>query len=65
MQLMPIAGIVFAIGAVHIAFQDNAPVVVTLAVWQFERSLAIALPIALGLGVLIAGLVSSPTLIRR
>jgi len=64
MQLMLIIGIVFAIGAVLFALQNNVPVVVTLAVWQFEGSLAMVLLLALGLGVLIAGLLSSPTVIR-
>lgn len=64
MQLMLILGIVFAIGAVVFALQNNVMVVVTLAVWSFEGSLAVALLIALGLGALIAGLLSSPAVIQ-
>jgi len=64
MQLMLIVGIVFAIGAVLFALQNNVTVAVTLAVWQFEGSLALVLLLALGLGVLIVGLLSSPAVIR-
>ncbi len=65
MQLMLIFGIVFAIGAVAFALQNNVAVTVTIAVWQYEGSLALVLLMALGLGVLITGLLSSPTVIRR
>jgi uncharacterized integral membrane protein len=61
---MLILGIVFAIGAVLFALQNNVAVAVTLAVWQFEGSLALVLIIALGLGALIMGLLSSPAVIR-
>ena len=64
MQLMLIAGIVFAIGAVVFALQNNSAVVVTLALWNFEGSLAVVLLVAVGIGVLIAGLVSTPAVIR-
>ena len=64
MHLMLILGVVFAIGAVVFALQNNVAVVVSIALWQFEGSLALVLLVALGLGVLIAGLVSSPTVIR-
>ena len=64
MQLMLIAGIVFAIGAVVFALQNNSAVVVTLALWNFEGSLAVVLLAAVGLGVLITGLVSTPSVIR-
>jgi len=64
MQLMLIAGIVFAIGAVVFALQNNSAVVVTLAFWNFEGSLAVVLLVAVGLGVLITGLVSTPSVIR-
>ena len=65
MQLMLIFGIVFAIGAVTFALQNNVTVTVSVALWQFNGSLALVLLMALGLGVLITGLVSSPTVIRR
>lgn len=64
MQLLLIFGIVFAIGAVTFALQNNAPVAVVFFLWSFESSLAIVLLLALGLGALIAGLVSSPTVIK-
>jgi len=64
MHLMLILGIVFAIGAVVFALQNNVSVIVSVALWQFEGSLALVLLVALGLGVLIAGLLSSPTVIR-
>lgn len=65
MHLIMIFGIAIAIGAVVFSLQNNSPVLVTLAVWTFEGSLALVLLVALGLGVLIAGLVSSPAVIRR
>lgn len=64
MQLMLIAGIAFAIGAVVFALQNNSSVVVTLALWNFEGSLAVVLLVAVGIGALIAGLVSTPAMIR-
>lgn len=63
MQLVLIFGIAVAIGAVVFALQNNAPVAVTLAMWRFEGSLAIVLLLALGLGALITGLLSSPSVI--
>lgn len=65
MQLGLIIGIVCAIGAVLFALQNVAPVTVTLGFWSFEGSLALVLLIAVGLGALIAGLVSSPAMIRH
>lgn len=65
MQLGLIVGIAFAIGAVIFAMQNIAPVTVTLGFRSFEGSLALVLPVALGLGALIAGLISSPAMIRR
>jgi len=64
MQLILIFGIIIAIGAVMFALQNNSPVVVTLAMWTFEGSLALVLLVAIGLGALIAGLLSSPAVIR-
>ncbi len=64
MQLVLILGIVFAIGAVVFALQNNTSVTVSIALWQFEGSLAMVLLLSLGLGVLIGGLLSSPTVIR-
>ena len=65
MQLLLVLGVVFAIVAVLFALQNNIPVAVSLAVWQFEGSLALVLLLALGLGVLITGLLSSPAVIRQ
>lgn len=64
MQLMLIFGIAIAIGAVVFALQNTTPVAVALATWRFEASLAIVLLLALGLGALITGLLSSPSVIR-
>lgn len=65
MQLGLIVGIVFAIVAALFAMQNIAPVTVTIGFWSFEGSLALVLLATLGLGALIAGLVSSPAMIRR
>jgi len=65
MQLSLILGIVFAIAAVLFAMQNIAPVTVTLGMWSFGGSLALVLLMALGMGALIAGLVTSPAVIRR
>lgn len=64
MQVILILGIIIAIAAVIFALQNNLPVVVTIALWSFEGSLALVLLASLGLGVLIAGLLSSPAVIR-
>jgi len=64
MQLLLILGIVFAIGSVTFALQNNEPVTVTLASWQYESSLAIVLLATLALGALIAGLVSTPSVLK-
>ena len=64
MQLFLILGIVFAIGAVAFAFQNSVPVTVVFAFWRYDSSLALVLLVALGLGALIAGLVSTPSVIR-
>lgn len=65
MQLALIIGIIFAAAAVLFALQNNTPVIVTLAMWQFEGSLALVLILAIGMGALIAGLVSTPAMIGR
>ncbi len=65
MQLGLIVGILFAIVAAVFAMQNIGPVVVTFGFWSFEGSLAVVLLVTLGLGALIAGLVSSPAMIRR
>jgi uncharacterized integral membrane protein len=64
MQLLLILGIAFAAAAVVFALQNNVPVTVSLVFWHFDGSLALVLLLAIGLGALIAGLVSSPAVIR-
>jgi lipopolysaccharide assembly protein A len=64
MQLLLILGIIFAIGAVTFAVQNNASVTVVVASWRYDSSLAVVLLAALGLGALIAGLVSTPSMIK-
>lgn len=64
MQLLLISGIAVAIGAVLFALQNNVPVTVTFILWRFDSTLALVLLIALGLGALIAALVSTPSVIR-
>lgn len=64
MQLLLILGIVFAIGAVTFALQNNVPAIVVFGFWRYESSLALVLLVALGLGALIAGLVSTPSVIK-
>ena len=64
MQLLLILGITFAIGAVTFALQNNVPVTVSFATWHYDSSLAVVLLAALGLGALIAGLVSTPSVIK-
>lgn len=64
MQLLLIAGIVFAIGAVLFALQNNVAVSVGFLLWRFDSTLALVLLIALGLGALIAALLSTPAMLR-
>jgi uncharacterized integral membrane protein len=64
MQLFLILGIVFAIGAVTFALQNSVPVTVVFAFWRYDSSMALVLLVALALGALIAGLVSTPSVIR-
>jgi putative membrane protein len=64
MQLFLILGIVFAIGAVTFALQNSTAVTVVFGFWHYDSSLAVVLLVAIGLGVLIAGLVSTPSVIK-
>lgn len=64
MQLLLILGIVFAIGAVAFALQNNVPAIVVFGFWRYDSSLANVLLVALGLGALIAALVSTPSVIK-
>lgn len=63
MQILLIFGIGFAIVAVLFALQNNVPVTVSFFAWSFDGSLALVLMMTLGIGAIIAGLVSSPALI--
>lgn len=65
MQLLLIFGIAFAVAAVAFALQNNVAVTVSFVFWSFDSSLAMVLLLAIGLGALIAGLVSSPAVIRE
>jgi len=53
MQLMLILGIIFAIGAVTFALQNDVPVTLAFASWHYDSSLAVVLLLALGLGALL------------
>ena len=64
MQLLLILGFICAIGAVTFALQNNGPVTVTLASWQYNSSVAVVLLATLAIGALIAGLVSTPSVIK-
>ncbi len=64
MQLLLILGIVFAIGAVTFALQNNIAVTVVLGFWRYDSSLAVVLLVAVCVGVLIAALVSTPSVIK-
>jgi uncharacterized integral membrane protein len=64
MHLLLILGIVFAFGAVAFALQNSIPVTVVIALWHYDGSLALVLLVALALGALIAGLVSTPSVIK-
>ncbi|MDN5751794.1 MAG: LapA family protein [Nitrosospira sp.] len=64
MHLLLVVGIALAIAVVGFALQNNAPVTVDLALWSFEGSLALVLLLAMGLGVIIAGLMSAPSMIK-
>jgi len=64
MQLLLTLGIFLAVGAVSLALQNDASVTLMLANWRFESPLAVVLLVALGLGTLIAALVSTPRVIE-
>jgi uncharacterized integral membrane protein len=64
MQLLLILGIAFAIGAVTFALQNNVAATVVLGFWRYDSSLAVVLLVAIGLGALIAGLVSTPSVLK-
>jgi uncharacterized membrane protein YciS (DUF1049 family) len=55
---------VFAIGAVTFSLQNDIPVTVVLGLWSYDSSLAVVLLVAVCVGVLIAALVSTPSVIK-
>jgi uncharacterized integral membrane protein len=63
MQLLFILAILFALGAVGFAFQNDATVTLALGYWHFDASLAVIVLISMGIGALIAGLLASPKMI--
>ncbi|MEO5654710.1 MAG: LapA family protein [Nitrosospira sp.] len=65
MQLLLIVGIAAAIAAVAFSLQNNIPVTVTLGLWSFDSSLAMVLLLAIGIGAVIALLVSWPGIIKN
>lgn len=64
MQIAILIALAIAIGAVAFALQNNEPVTVTFMLWRFESTVAMVLLIALALGVLITGFLSTPTVLR-
>ena len=64
MQILFILGIVFAIAAVTFALQNNAAATVAFGPWHFDSSLAVVLLVAMAIGALVTGLVSTPRMIR-
>jgi uncharacterized integral membrane protein len=64
MQLLLILGIAVAIVAVAFALQNSMTVTVSLGLWSFDSSLAMVLLLAMGIGAIIALLVSWPSRIK-
>ena len=64
-QLWLIFGVLVALGAVSFALQNSVPVTVNFLFFRFDSSLAMVLLMAFGLGVLAAGLLSWPLVLRE
>ena len=64
MQLAVIVAIVIAIASVTFAMQNSVPATVVFLIWRFDGSLAMILLLALALGAVIVGLVSTPATLR-
>ncbi len=64
MQIFLILALVIAIIAVMFALQNVAVVTISFFIWNIQVSLAIALLVALGLGVIISALVSIPERVK-
>ena len=65
MQLMIIAAILFAVGSVFFALQNNVPVTVTFLLWRFDGSLAMVLLLAVAAGATIIALLTTPSTLRK
>ncbi len=65
MQLLAIFAMAVGLGSVMFALQNNVPVTVTFLLWRFDGSLAMVLLLAIALGGLIVGLISTPATLRR
>lgn len=64
-QLWLIFGVTVALGAVSFALQNGVPVTVNFLFFRFDSSLAMVLLMAFGLGVVAAGMLSWPILLRE
>jgi uncharacterized integral membrane protein len=65
MQLLLVFAVLIAILTVTFAVQNTAVVTIKFITWNFEGSLALALLIALGLGIVVSLLVSIPASIKK
>ena len=64
MQLMTIAALLFAAVAVLFALQNTAVVTVSFFAWEFQSSLALVLLLAVVVGALLMGLLSTPATVK-
>ncbi|MBL8481009.1 MAG: DUF1049 domain-containing protein [Rhodocyclaceae bacterium] len=64
MQLGFILAIFFAIVCVSFAVQNSAAVSVNFLLWQFDSSLAVVLLLAMALGAIALGFISTPATLR-
>lgn len=65
MQLITIVAMIFAVSGVLFALQNSQTVPVNFLSWEFSSSLAMVLLLAVVLGALILGLMSTPATLRR
>ena len=64
MQLLTIVSLLFAAVAVLFALQNTAVVTVSFFAWEFQSSLAIVLLLAVVVGALLMGLLSTPATVK-
>ncbi|MBL8472297.1 MAG: DUF1049 domain-containing protein [Rhodocyclaceae bacterium] len=64
MQLGFILAILFAIVCVAFAIQNSAAVSVSFLIWRFDSTLAVVLLVAMALGALALGFISTPATLR-